>query len=234
MTTRLVAATLAVAALVGCGGTRGRATLWVTKDRGAHVVLVRHVPAGLTAMQALDRVAKITTRYGGRYVQSINGVAGSLAAHNDWFYFVNGYEADRSASEYRLHDGDIEWWDFRDWTHALRQQVVVGAFPEPFLHGWSGKRLPSRVVYVSPRDRAAARRLAAALHARATGRVDSLRTHENTLVLIHAPVGAKPIFIADQWPDDGVGDPVRFRFSGDADWLATHLTFARFRYEVGG
>ena len=217
MTTRLVAATLAVAALVGCGGTRGRATLWVTKDRGAHVVLVRHVPAGLTAMQALDRVAKITTRYGRRYVQSING-----------------YEADRSASEYRLHDGDIEWWDFRDWTHALRQQVVVGAFPEPFLHGWSGKRLPSRVVYVSPRDRAAARRLAAALHARATGRVDSLRTHENTLVLIHAPVGAKPIFIADQWPDDGVGDPVRFRFSGDADWLATHLTFARFRYEVGG
>jgi hypothetical protein len=72
---RVVAAALAVAALVGCGGERGSATLWVTKDRGTHVLLVRRVPAGLTAMQALDRAAKITTRYGGRYVQSIDGVA---------------------------------------------------------------------------------------------------------------------------------------------------------------
>jgi hypothetical protein len=93
------------------------------------------VPAGLTAMQALDRVADIETRYGGRYVQSIDGIDGSLSSQHDWFYFVNGIEADRSAAEVRLHAGDIEWWDYRSWAKQMRQPVVVGAFPEPFLHG---------------------------------------------------------------------------------------------------
>lgn len=222
---------LAAAAMTACGATHGSATVWVTRDRGAHVLLVRHVPAGLTAMQGLDRVARITTRYGGRYVQSIDGVAGSFSAHRDWFYFVNGYEGDRSASEYRLHPGDVEWWDFRDWSHAMRQQVVVGAFPEPFLHGYAGKRLPGRVVYRVPSDRAAAERLAQALHASAGPSSGGAR--ENTLVLVPARRGAKPVFVADQRPDAGVGDPVRFRYSGDAHWLAAHLTFARFRYEVG-
>ena len=73
--------------------------MWVTRDRGAHVLLVREVPAGLTAMQALDRVADIETTYGGRYVQSINGIDGSLSAQSDWFYFMNGIEGDRSAAE---------------------------------------------------------------------------------------------------------------------------------------
>jgi hypothetical protein len=134
-------------ALAGCGGTaaeRGHATLWVTRDRGAQVLLVRTVPAGLTAMQALDRVADIDTTYGGRYVQSINGIEGSLSAQRDWFYFVNGIEADLSAAEYRLHAGDIEWWDYRSWAREMRQPVVVGAFPEPFRHG-------TTVVRGSPR-----------------------------------------------------------------------------------
>ena len=234
MSPRLITVGLALAALAGCGSTHGRATLWVTRDRGARVVLVRHVPAGLTAMQALDRVAKISTRYGGRYVESIDGVAGSLTGRHDWFYFVNGYEADRSASEYRLHPGDVEWWDFRDWSHALRQQVVVGAFPEPFLHGWEGKRLPGRVVYSNPRDRASAEHLASLLHASATRGAGAAPAKANTLVLVSGADGQKPSLVARQRPQDGAGDPVRFRFAGDAAWLASHLTFARFRYEVGG
>ncbi len=52
---RLVALLCLVAALAGCGGSDdgGEATLWVTRDRGAEVVLSRTVPAGVTAMQAL-------------------------------------------------------------------------------------------------------------------------------------------------------------------------------------
>jgi Domain of unknown function (DUF4430) len=96
-------------------------------------MLVRTVPAGLTAMQALDRVADIGTSYGGRYVQSIEGLDGSLSAQRDWFYFVNGIEADRGATEYRLQPGDVEWWDYRSWARQMRQPVVVGAFPEPFV-----------------------------------------------------------------------------------------------------
>ena len=71
-----------VLALAGCGGehTHGTATLWVTSDRGAHVLFTGEVPAGLTAMQALVRAQKVETRYGGRYVQAIDGVSGSLSA----------------------------------------------------------------------------------------------------------------------------------------------------------
>ncbi|MBA3717235.1 MAG: DUF4430 domain-containing protein [Actinobacteria bacterium] len=129
---------LLVLATAGCGGQAhesGTATLWVTRDRGADVLLVRTVPAGLTAMQALDRVADIETSYGGRYAQSIEGIDGSLFSRRDWFYFVNGIEGDRSAAEVRLHPGDVEWWDYRSWDKEMRQPVVVGAFPEPFLHG---------------------------------------------------------------------------------------------------
>jgi hypothetical protein len=160
---RALALAVVAAALAGCGGTaaeRGHATLWVTRDRGAHVLLVRAVPAGLTAMQALDRVADIDTTYGGRYVQSINGIDGSLSAQRDWFYFVNGIEADRGATEVRLHAGDIEWWDYRSWRRQMRQPVVVGAFPEPFRHG-------TTVVRGSPRSLAG--RLTELIHPSADG-----------------------------------------------------------------
>ena len=137
----------AAVALAGCGGAtaqHGQATLWVTRDRGAHVLLVRRVPAGLTAMQALDRAADIQTRYGGRYVQAIDGIDGSLSAQRDWFYFVNGIEGDTSAAEYRLQAGDIEWWDYRSWARRMSQPVVVGAFPEPFSHGETVLRASTR------------------------------------------------------------------------------------------
>jgi hypothetical protein len=124
--------------VAGCGGVRehGTATLWVTRDRGASVLYTGTVPAGLTAMQALERKRKVTTRYGGRFVQAIDGLQGSLTARRDWFYFVNGIEGDRSAAEVKLHDGDVEWWDFRAWSgSSMSVPVVVGAYPEPFRHG---------------------------------------------------------------------------------------------------
>jgi hypothetical protein len=109
----------------------------VTSDRGAHVLYAGKVPAGLTAMQALVRVQKVSTRYGGRYVQSIGGVSGSLSAEKDWFFFVNGVESDTGAAEVHLHPGDVEWWDYRSWRGGgMSVPVVVGAFPEPFLHGF--------------------------------------------------------------------------------------------------
>ena len=129
-------------ALAGCGGehTHGTATLWVTRDRGAQVLFEGEVPAGLTAMQALVRAQKVETRYGGRYVQAIDGVSGSLSAQKDWFFFVNGVESGTGAAEVRLRPGDVEWWDYRSWrvgkTGAMTVPVVVGAFPEPFVHGF--------------------------------------------------------------------------------------------------
>jgi hypothetical protein len=157
-----------VLALAGCGGERGygTATVWVTRDRGASLLHSETVPAGLTAMQALDRVADVNTRYGGRFVQAIDGIEGDASKQRDWFYFVNGIEAGVGAAEYRLHAGDVEWWDFRSWRGRMREPVVVGAFPEPFLHGFGGKTHPTVVVYSSPRFAGVARRLARLVHGR--------------------------------------------------------------------
>ena len=94
----------------------------MTRDHGRHVLLVARVPAGLTAMQALERKAQVKTSYGGRFVVSINGIAS--APRRDWFYWINGKLGDRSAVEVRLHPRDVERWDFRRWTNPNAQQGV--------------------------------------------------------------------------------------------------------------
>ena len=162
--TRRLAAALAGAVLLaaGCGGSAasdGEATLWLTRDRGRHVLLVRTVPAGLTAMQALDRVADVETAFGGRYVRSIDGLEGSASGRRDWFYYVNGVDADRGAAEYRLRAGDVEWWDYRSWASEPRVPVVVGAFPEPLLHGYGGTTRRTAVRFAPASARTAAERI---------------------------------------------------------------------------
>jgi len=155
-------ALLLVLLLAGCGGTAGgegdggTASLWVTRDRGAEVILTAEVPAGLTVLQALDRETDVETRFGGRFVQSIEGIEGSLSAERDWFYFVNGIEPDVGAADVRLRPGDVAWWDFRSWAQQMQQPVVVGAFPEPFVHGWAGRVRPVEVRAPQGLDDAAA------------------------------------------------------------------------------
>jgi uncharacterized protein DUF4430 len=231
-----LALVLAVAALAGCGGEDGgRATIWITRDRGAHVLLQKSVPSGLTAMQALDRVADVDTRYGGRFVEAIGGIAGSLDARRDWFYFINGYEADRSAAEYRLHDGDVEWWDFRSWRTQMREPLVVGAFPEPFVHGYGGKTLPARVVYLQPDQRADAEKVAKVVGGRAIGTFPQRpNARMNVLVLEPSAANARPSFLVAAGHGPAPGDPVLLRFRGDPDLLLRRPPFGRFRYEVRG
>ncbi|HEX6491133.1 MAG TPA: DUF4430 domain-containing protein [Gaiellaceae bacterium] len=215
---------VAAAALAGCGSTRsgGSASLWITRDRGTRVVLVRSVPAGVTAMQALQRAAKVQTSYGGRFVQSIDGVRGSLSHRHDWFYFVNGYEADRGAGDYRLRPGDIEWWDYRDWTHALHVPVVVGAFPEPFLHGYDGKRRKAALVFESGSPVTLARRLGKLIHAAQVSRSQLAQANVLLLTAANVPFRASA---------KGAGQPVVFQLSvRDARRLLKDERLARFRY----
>lgn len=229
--TRALVALLAAALLAACGGEEraGTATLWVTREAGQRVLLTAEVDAGQTAMQALDRESELETRYGGRYVQAVNGVAGSLGRGLDWFYFVNGFEGDRSAAEYRLRDGDVVWFDYRSWRRQMRVPVVVGAFPEPFVHGYAGDRRETAVRYASSELEADARAVARLL------RADSV-AHASTPV----PAGANSFVLVDRGPlrltadPDRLparpGDPVAFLFSGDGRALAADPSLVRFRY----
>src|SRR6266516_6413688 len=205
---RLAAAGLAVAALAGCGSTqtKGSATLWITRDRGQHVLLVDKVKAS----------------YGGRFVQSIKGLAGDRSGRRDWFYFVNGYEADSGAADYTLHSGDVEWWDYRSWKRDIHVPVVVGAFPEPFLHGYAGKTRNAAIVYDSKALEPQARAFGKLIHAKAVT-ADELGD-ANVLFLTKADV---PLSATSS----GAGKPVRFVVGPTAaKRLLTDPKLVRFRY----
>jgi hypothetical protein len=219
---RLVALAALAVVLAGCSSassSSGSATVWVTRERGAVVLHAAKVPAGTSVMQALDRVAKVETRFGGRYVRSVDGVRehGGLA----WFFYVNGYLADRSAAEYRLRAGELAWWDFRSWRDPAQDPVVLGAFPQPFLNGYGGKRRPAVVVSSDPRARAVARRL----HARLLPAGSKAALEANALVLGADRTG---ITLRGSAP----GAPVRVSFRGDPRVLLRRWPF-RFRYEAG-
>jgi hypothetical protein len=105
-------------------------------------------PSSETVIRFLDREAEITTRYGGGFVQSIEGLAGTETGGRryDWFFYVNGIESAIGSAEVHVHGGDRIWWDYRDWTDAMRVPAVVGSWPEPFVQASSeGDRQPVRV-----------------------------------------------------------------------------------------
>lgn len=159
----VVAAVVAVAT-AGCGvgpgeSSSGEATLTVTRDYGATPVLEasEQDPAtSETVIRFLDREGEITTRFGGGFVHSINGTAGEIADGrlSDWFFFVNGIESDTGSAEVDVRGGDRIWWDFRDWTDALRTPAVVGSWPEPFLQAATpeSERAPVTVDCVGGAD----------------------------------------------------------------------------------
>jgi hypothetical protein len=148
----LVAAALAAAGCgLGAGDSKdGAADLLVTRDFGSRQVgtaTADPIPGGETVMRMLQRDFDVETRYGGGFVQSINGVAGGRAGGRpvDWFYFVNGVLAEDGAAAHDVESGDKIWWDRRDWGASQDVRAVVGAFPEPFRSGLGGKRLPVRL-----------------------------------------------------------------------------------------
>jgi Domain of unknown function (DUF4430) len=135
------AAALVAAVAAGCGfgsgeASEGEATLTVTRDYGSERLLEatrEDPPSSETVMRFLDSEAEITTRYGGGFVQSIAGIAGGTEAGRrlDWFFYVNGIESSVGAAEVEVRADDRIWWDYRDWTAAMRVPAVVGSFPQP-------------------------------------------------------------------------------------------------------
>jgi hypothetical protein len=156
---RALVAALLVAGLApaasGCGFGEGAeragggATLRVTRDFGHEQlgsVRLDKVREGETVMRMLRSGFDVTTRYGGRFVQSIDGLSGKGAGGQvDWFFWVNGVEADKGAAEWKVDPGDRIQWDRRDWSAAMRVPAIVGSYPEPFVSGLGGRRRPVRV-----------------------------------------------------------------------------------------
>jgi hypothetical protein len=141
-------------ALAGCGlgpgPTPGGVRLAVTEGFGAHVLGDSgspNVKGQETVMSLLMRNYSVRTRYGGGFVESIDGHSGGAQGGepSDWFYYVNGVEAPKGAAETNVGTGERIWWDLHGWGQTEEIPAVVGSYPEPFLHGTGGRRLPVRI-----------------------------------------------------------------------------------------
>jgi hypothetical protein len=189
---------LIAVALAGCGvgaGDEAQGTrLTVTDAFGARTLVQLESPEARgeeTVMRILQRNARVTTRYGGSFVQSIDGRAGGREGGRpvDWFFYVNGVEAGEGAASTTVEEGDRIWWDRHDWGAAMRVPAVVGSFPEPFVNGSGGKRYPVRVECADPRTppcRTVQRRLTDEDVPAAAGRLRSV-TATTTLRVIVGP-----------------------------------------------
>jgi hypothetical protein len=133
---------------VGAGEDVGEVSLLVTREYGEERLagpVDVEVNESDTAMRVLDREAEVETAYGGRFVQSIEGLKGTTEGGRpyDWFFYVNGLWSPLGAAEYDLRGGEAVWWDYRDWSASTRVSAVVGSWPHPFAGGYEGERHPT-------------------------------------------------------------------------------------------
>jgi hypothetical protein len=152
-----LAALAAALLLSGCslGGPPTGLELTVTRDFGAGAIAETPVspPHGsATVLRMLEVNARVTTGDAGQSVAAIDGIAagvadGSLAG---WFDYVNGVEPAKGPAKTQLNANDHVWWDYHDPAATSHIPVVVGAFPEPFLNGYGGQKLPVRIECVQP------------------------------------------------------------------------------------
>ena len=150
---RLLLALCAIAAVLpGCGGgspgdSDGSVAVAVTRDFGAEPV-ASAPPVGVRgATKLTDVVGQVAKGVvSGSAYRSVDGIVG------DWRLFVNGVEVDNPAAA-SVRPGDRIWLDLVP-AGTPPIPAVVGAFPEPFLHGTSGKRIPTRVECADPESAA--------------------------------------------------------------------------------
>jgi len=155
----------AVAVLPGCGlgagSQEGTVDLLVTRDYGSEALVDKSIgdlTESETALRVLDGASDIETRYGGGFVQSVDGISGNNKGgrSSDWFFSVNGIVAERGSAEFEVGAGDQVWWDYHDWTDAMEIGAVVGSYPAPMAGGYDGTVWPVVIQCVTtPRDNCA-------------------------------------------------------------------------------
>lgn len=119
--------------------------IWVTQHYGQKIVEEKEVAyqPKRSVMDYMQTHFDIDTAYGGGFINAIDGMAsgytnkqGQNRVKKDWFYWVNGISSPIGANVYEPMPGDVIWWDYHTWEHAISVPAVVGAFPHPFVNGF--------------------------------------------------------------------------------------------------
>ena len=116
----------------------GELRLVISRDYGARVLKDILVPAraGMTVMRLLAEHCQVDTKYGGGFIQSVDGLESSFGASSttsaDWFYWVDGVMGTVGAGDAALHGGQTAWLDYHRWDGAIYIPGALAAFPAPF------------------------------------------------------------------------------------------------------
>ncbi len=149
----LVGCVLVCCVLAGCGLVTAAAPtavqLLVTREYGSQAV---YRDGGLRATGDRTVAGLLSSKLAGA----------GVAAGSGGTYFVNGAQPLKSPTATAVYPGDHIWLDLHDASLLASPQAVVGAFPEPFLNGLEGKRLPTRIECASA-SAAACNRITASL-----------------------------------------------------------------------
>jgi hypothetical protein len=112
----------------------------------------------------------------------------------------------------------------------MEQPVVVGSFPEPFLHGYGGKVRAASVRYETKDMRAVAFALANLVGAKSVAQAQTpVRKNRNLLLVVP---GTSILTAGQRFPGQSAGSPVVFRISADVGReLVKDPSYAKYRYE---
>lgn len=118
--------------------------LVVTHSYGAEVVFdsLLALNRDCTALELTEMYLEVETRYGGSFVNGINGKSsgytgkkGEERKKEDWFLYYNGSLAAAGAGDIKINNGDTVWWDYHDWALSAFTPAMIGAFPQPLSRG---------------------------------------------------------------------------------------------------
>ncbi len=146
------------------GPPAGTALLLVTWDYGAEVIVEKYVEVsdGQTIFEIMVRELDVDTAYGGLFINGINGLEsgytgmrGSERKMADWFFFINGVASDTGPHDQLARPGQVIWWDYHEWDGSGLIGAVTGAFPQPFVQGYTDEPLPVTVYFTSGQEEAA-------------------------------------------------------------------------------
>jgi hypothetical protein len=149
-------------------------------------VLLAGCGVGQTGHEAPVKVT-ITRDLGAVVVREAQAKSGSklgalLRGQPSGQHWINGVAADAATT---VHGGDRVWADVA--AAGARTPAVVGSFPEPFVHGIDGKRLPVRIECADARGPACRQvgdRLARYEIPAARGGLQTARAPETLRVLV--------------------------------------------------
>lgn len=175
--------------------------LVVTRDFGAETLFNQRleISGGDSLMEIMDAELNLDTRFGGSFVSSINGLGNTSGAQGggpkDWFFYINGICSAKGANDYQVRSGDVIWWDYHGWSYGPGIPAVIGSFPEPFRHGFNGRRGATTIMYID-NGQAGAEKLAMALRNSGVSSVEVKKASEEAL-----KSRSGPVIMVGTWPE---------------------------------